>query len=265
MFSLKRLVVASSLVASVARAAPDPQACVVAVNEAGALRSKGQLLAAREKAITCGDPACPSVVRSECLKIAEQLADEVPTIVVSATDGANDLVEVSVAVDGVIVRTKLDGTPIALDPGAHALVFASKGGKREQTLVLKVGEKRRAVTVVFAAEAPKKVEPARAVETPRPLWPLWLAGAGLVSAGAGVLLQLRTSAEIRDLRESCAPACDEGDVSRLRRQYWFAGGLYGLSAIALGAAAYAWFATEKTKVSVSPMVGGGGVTMEVRF
>ncbi|MBL8719560.1 MAG: hypothetical protein JNL79_26460 [Myxococcales bacterium] len=132
--------------------------------------------------------------------------------------------------------------------------------------MLKVGEKRRVVSVVFGAETPtKKVEPPRVVETPRPLWPLWLAGAGLVSAGAGVFLQLRTSAEIRDLRATCAPTCDEGDVSRLRRQYWFAGGLYGLSALALGAAAYAWFATEKTTIAMGPTVGGAWVTVALRF
>lgn len=256
-------------------AAPDPQACVQAANEAGSLRGKGKLLAARDAAATCSDPACPSVVRAECVKLTEQIVEELPTVLVAATDGdGHDLVDVKVTVDAVVVRTSLDGTPIPLDPGPHTFQLARGGVEHTQTLVLKIGDKRRVVSAVLSAPkggggagpAPPPAPlpaPAPVAVGPR-LWPFVVGGAGLLLGASGLFLQLRTSAEARDLRGSCAPTCDEGDVSRLRTQYWIAGGLYGLSAAALGVAVFG-LATRSPAIVVAPTSGGLVGTYTLRF
>ncbi len=49
-------------------------------------------------------------------------------IVFEAKDGAgNDLVAVTVTMDGQRVTDKLDGLPLQLDPGEHRFTFESEG------------------------------------------------------------------------------------------------------------------------------------------
>jgi hypothetical protein len=135
--------------------------CVDAFGRAQTLQRSGQLVAARRELITCGASECPEVVKSKCVVWLEDVDHAMPSVVVAARDGARDIIVARVHVDGVLLRERLDGTAIELDPGVHSLVVEHEGRQRELRIVLREGEKRRPVEIQFAP-------PPRRVPRPRP-------------------------------------------------------------------------------------------------
>jgi hypothetical protein len=261
----------------------DASACIAAANEAPKLRADGKLRDARVRAVTCADAACPEIVRTECLKLVDELVAEIPTFVPSATDGAgNDLVDVVVELDGAKVADRLDGRAFPADPGAHVVRFRLGARVTEATVVFKVGEKRRIVAVAFGPEKSAEKQPetekplAAASETKAPKadvlalktapqnspWPWILGVSGVVAGASGLVLQLGTAARARDLRATCAPFCDESEVDALRTRYWISGGLYAVSALAIGGAIWMHLAQRpSTTVAVTPTLSGANLAI----
>src|SRR5687768_12517875 len=108
------------LIALPARGAKESEACATASEEAQLDRIKGRWTAARAKLAVCGAATCPAVIRDDCTKWLAELDKSMPTVVVSAREqDGGDVVDARLRIDGVAVSEKLDGTPIAIDPGAH--------------------------------------------------------------------------------------------------------------------------------------------------
>ena len=155
--------IATTLAAAPALADPDARACIGANEQSIAHRDRHELLAARERLVVCSDASCPREIRAECERRLAELAAEIPTVVFAAKDGrGDDLAEVSVFVDGTRAATRLDGVPVALDPGEHVFRFDSGGGSVEARAVVREGEKDRSIRVVF----PLPAEPPRAPPSP---------------------------------------------------------------------------------------------------
>jgi hypothetical protein len=197
-------------------AADDPvsaeaEACATAFERVQELRNSSKLVEAQKQAIVCSSRHCPDLVVGPCVGWLEELAAEIPSIVVAARDDrGSDLVAARLVVDGKVMATSLDGTPISLDPGRHRVRVEKSdgGGSHEVEIVLRVGERRRTVNVVFKATAvdPPVVDAPGIGWAPAAVsWALGAAGLVVGAVAGGIAL-----AKESDLADACpTPAtCD---------------------------------------------------------
>ncbi len=124
----------------------------ISANEASiTLRHDHRLREARQQLLVCAALACPAEVRAECERRVVDVNAAMPTITFEAKDPAgNDLLAVSVTVDGKPLVDKLQGTAISLDPGAHSFRFEAGGyAPVEKAFLLEEGRKGRREEIVF--------------------------------------------------------------------------------------------------------------------
>ncbi|HEY5240728.1 MAG TPA: hypothetical protein VIJ22_04645 [Polyangiaceae bacterium] len=214
----------ASLIAADARA-QSKEECLDAFETAQHLRASGKLIEARDRLQVCGGAQCPALVRDDCAAWESEVLTAIPTVTLAARDGAgSDLLDVTVSVDGVRLTERLDGRAVPLDPGVHTLRFESPGRvAQEQTLVVRAGEKNRAVSATLAADAsgpgsmPSSPRPGEPAMTRRPIpWPVpVLAGVGVASLAAAAILYFPVVTQAHELRASCAPGCSQETVDSL--------------------------------------------------
>jgi hypothetical protein len=139
------------LVPSLAHAGDPKTECISAADQAQQARDDGKWRAARDGFVSCSRAVCPKMVSASCTKWAREIEDGMPTVVLAAKDASGaDLTDVRVTFDGATLATVLDGKPVDVDPGAHKFRFSRDGSEpAEQTVVVKAGEKLRAVSVVM--------------------------------------------------------------------------------------------------------------------
>jgi hypothetical protein len=155
--------------ATTALAADPKKQCLRSFQEAQVLRKDGKLLAAFEHLTTCAQAQCPAVVNRRCGEWRREVEIGMPSIVVGLTDrSGRDVVDASVAIDGKVVTTKLDGKAIPIDPGARVITVRMKNNKvLQRKLVIRQGEKFRQVQLDLrpapsrAALAVPKAQPVR--------------------------------------------------------------------------------------------------------
>ena len=201
---------------------PDEAACAAAAEESQSLRQAGKLVDAREKAVLCGRSSCPASVQRDCAVGLTEIELSLPSVVIRAVDAAGkDVADVQVSVDDKVVRDRLDGRPLVLDPGEHVFTYVSPGAPPvKETLLVRRGEKERLVTVTLARGA-VKAKPATDEEPedrfaqiiPPASWALGIGG--LVAGGFGALMWSTGKADHADMEASCAVArrCLQSDVA----------------------------------------------------
>jgi hypothetical protein len=146
-------------------APPDEKLQCVKAAEAGQnQRDDGHYRAARESFLACSQSTCPPVIVRSCSQWLHDMQEVVPSLVLGAKDDrGNDLVDAKVMLDGQPLTGALEGKPIEADSGEHVLRFERDGSiPSEQKVVLRAGEKARAVTVVLhsiAAPGPSEQKP----------------------------------------------------------------------------------------------------------
>jgi hypothetical protein len=203
----------------------DVAACVKANAHAQALFRDGKLAAARAELMTCGNPACPELVRDDCAQRLDEVERAQPTVLFDARDGdGHDLVAVRVTMDGQPLTDRLEGKVLRVDPGAHTFTFTVEGQPTvTQTFVLKEGERDRRERIVIGqptAPTPAATTPAPSssmsttpAETPstglgsKRIIGLGLAGAGVVGLGVGTAFGLMASSAWSSAKSACG-----GDV-----------------------------------------------------
>lgn len=136
---------------SVLAADPTKDECIAANETAQDLRQAGKLLEAQTKLVLCVATSCPGPLREDCAQRLSEIAAVMPSIVFGVKDSAgNDVIGVTVAIDGQPFAEKLDGRPIALDPGEHRFVFkAESGATAERGFVVREGEMDRRERIVL--------------------------------------------------------------------------------------------------------------------
>jgi hypothetical protein len=199
--------------------------CADANSQAQDLRRDGKFSAAHQKLQQCSDPACPGIVRDDCVQRLDELERAQPTIVFDAKDpDGHDLVAVHVTVDGAPLADKLEGRALRVEPGSHAFTFTAAGSPTvTETFVLKEGEKERRERIVIGATA-KPPSAAQATPlTPPPVaapstgWTstqwigVTLAGTGVVGLGVGSVFGLLTGSAWSNAKDACG-----GDTTHCR-------------------------------------------------
>jgi hypothetical protein len=246
---------------------PNVEVCLGAAESAQPLIKQRRLRSARAKLEVCARDVCPKLARMDCQGWLDDVVRAIPSIVVAARevrDGSGyPIEEVRVVEDGVVIATRVDSTPIELDPGVHALRLERKGWPVVETrFTLAEGETRRVVDAVWqVARAPSaplyppadgRQPPARA---PIP-WSVYaLAGAGILAAGAGAAFELTGLARRSDLDGSCksAHSCSQADVDAARNVMRMGDVTIGAGALLLGAATY--LVLTRPNAGAPPRVG----------
>lgn len=203
--------------------ADQKQECSAAYDATQSLRDEGKLLDARTQALVCSGAPCPAFVREDCAQWLSEIDAVVPTVVFTAKDAAgSSILAVRVILDGRVLLDRLDGSAVAMDPGAHHVRFEiAATGVLEKEIVVRRGEKNRTIDASFesrvaqptlpsvkpesetkpkpvpspvqavvpivavpvAAPVPKSIEPFKPSKTTVPTW-------GWISGGTGVGLGL---------------------------------------------------------------------------
>jgi hypothetical protein len=160
------LLAAATSTARPARAAdPTIADCLAAAESSLKLRAEHKIRLTRTQLLVCASATCPAEIRQECSKRIDEVNAAAPTIVLTVKDkGGRELGSVKVSVDGQTVADHLDGSALAIDPGAHEFTFEASGqAPYTQTIILHEGEKdRREVVVLGGGPIPQSTTEAPA-------------------------------------------------------------------------------------------------------
>ncbi len=264
-----------------ALAEDDMKQCVAAYESAQTSKKDGKYVAALEHAKYCAQPTCGFLV-NECLSLYDSLERDVPTFVFSAQNGdGQELINVTVSVDGKPLFSKIDGTALPLDPGEHLFRFEAEGlPPVEVSQVARVGDRHRLITVTLgekAVETPASavdpVAPSPLRDEPRGIPALsWgLGGLGVLSLGAFAYLRVSGVSDYNNLNSSCSPRCDPGEVDDIRTKFTASYVALGVAGAAFAGATVVYFVSrgqsqeEAVQASVTPLPGGGQATFLKRF
>ncbi|WP_437821176.1 hypothetical protein [Sorangium sp. So ce1078] len=292
---------ALALTGARARAEPHKRACAAAYERAQGLRRDGKLLAARQALIACSQPTCPAAAVADCGPWLAEVEQSLPTVVIAARDArGRERLDVRVLVDGRLLAAALDGKALPVDPGPRTFRYEPASGPAvEERVLIREGEKNRALTVILGAPAagapasppPPAAQPlaspaaqplaapaaqplaapaaqplaAPASPAAEPVVPrlVWASGA-VGAAGLAVFTvagALSLSAEA-DLRATCAPRCAASDVRAIRVQHAVADIGLGVGVVALGAAA--WLYVTRPAAARPPKAGAGATGPALR-
>lgn len=247
----------------------DMKTCAVAAEKAQRFRNDGKLKDAREQLVVCARNVCPGVIRKDCEPWLSELDTRLPTLVISAKDGAGkDLVDIRVTIDGALVTSKLDGKAIPIDPGPHAFKYEHDGSPAVETnVVVREGEKGRVLDVVFDPQTAKKEEPVVAEKEKEkpvekagpPIGGFVFAGIGALAVGSFVLFDLSAKSGVDNLRSTCAPRCAQSDVDSVNTKLIIADVSLGAGLVALGVATWLLVSHYGSSKPQQIQIGLGGV------
>jgi hypothetical protein len=232
------MVLAVALIGLPARGQSEPSkiACLEAYRQNQPLRRDGRLLEARSELLVCARAPCPPALQKDCLEWLAGLDARLPSVLLGATNAqGDDVVDVTVTMDGHDVTTRLDGRPIPVDPGPHQFRFERTGAQAVvREVVVKEGEKGRRVD---ARLVPVIVAPPPPPPTHRPLTlptiALGAAGsAGLVTAFVVGFVGVADRARL----DSCKGSCTADQIGNVRTLFNVADVTGGVSIALLGAA-----------------------------
>jgi hypothetical protein len=229
----------------------------------------------------CGRTDCPKVIQQDCSEWMKELLTILPTVVPSARNKkGRDIVDVKVSIDGKVVAETLDGKALPIDPGVHTFRFESPRARlAEEKVVVRQGEKNRIVAVVLEGlpdastethTTPKDTAVGKE-QSSAPTAAYVTGGVGLVALGTALVIDLDAVADARDLRETCAPHCEQGKVDDVESRYLIAGVTAALGGAALVAGIVLYLTHDRgTKANASHFVPSPtslsrGATAEFRF
>jgi hypothetical protein len=154
MLAASTLALLQALPLTAAAADPSTGECLSAFERSIKLRNQHELTAAREQLLICASASCPKDVHEECASRVAEIGEQLPTLVFEAKDRAgNDLVAVTVSMDGAVLVERLDGTALPIDPGEHEFVFSiDRAPSVTKHLLVREGDKIRRESVVLGAE-----------------------------------------------------------------------------------------------------------------
>ena len=268
---------AISAIPRAAAAEDTVHACIAASTEGQTFRKEGKLLAARDRILLCARDVCPAIVRSHCAKWLTEVEDRIPSIVVHAqtAEGA-DLLDAELTIDG--RPSKLDGRPVSLDPGTHALRVSMPDGQRQDAQLLLVeGERARLVAIRFPPRAPVQVGPGGGEVPPRantshgiPPGAWIVGGAGVLALGGATYFFVTAGSDLDTLNRTCSPHCSDaqaqpGRIDALLGDVFLAGGIAAVggavlwAALASGSSHSPAASSAPPRLHLMPLVGGGAL------
>jgi hypothetical protein len=252
------------------RAQTDKRACLSTYVEVQSSRQEGQLIAARAAAVTCGNDACPPVLRNDCVTWLRELDAAIPTVVFSAsTPDGHDLADARVSIDGRKLVEPTAGEAVALDPGAHVLSCEAYGYERvEVSVVAAQGIENRPVH--FEMEPAGQASRGLVASRVRPIRPATYVLGAIGIMGLGVWGAVGASAfwgtpSVETL-DRCKPNCSTSDRADVQRKLDVADIAGGAALLALGGALVLHITRPAAaSLAVAPLRDGAFATYRTRF
>ncbi|HVJ21420.1 MAG TPA: hypothetical protein VM686_38680, partial [Polyangiaceae bacterium] len=205
------------------------QQCINAHEQSQVLRMGTELMEAREQMRRCADEDCPSVIRKDCLRWIEEIASQIPTVVLEAIDEEGAESNVKVYVGDKLIAERLTGAATELDPGPYEFRFEIEGKPPKTVKVLlKQGDQNRSVSADFRPppeptkpmifppgyqQPPRQEVPKGKPTRPVPTLTYILGGVAIVGAGAATYFGVTALQKKDDAINECAPICDD-DVKK---------------------------------------------------
>lgn len=252
--------------------------CASAYEQAQVLRKERKLKEAEEQLAVCSETACSAFVRRDCARWAKEVEAAMPTVVFQVRDASGKPLEgARVLFDGKVLKDPIDEAEVEIDPGDHVLRYELPGADSiEQSVSFREGEKARKLSVMFDTPSAAPPPPPPSGGGP-PVLPIVLGGVGVVGVAAFVTLGVVGKNQRDELRETCAPACSEDDVSSVRTKLVLADVSLGVGLVALGVGTYLFItspgspppakapAAARVWLDVAPGAGGGSLTVRGTF
>jgi len=205
------------------------QACIDAHSQSQRLRHAGKLLAARGQLRVCVSDKCPPMVNQDCATWSNELENEIPTVVVAASDElGHDVIAAHVTVDGVDLASALDGRPVEVDPGPHKFVVTLPDGHQaEAEAVIHAGEKARVLHLDVKssgsasplAPVPSPSGAGLQTESRVPVAGLAVGGVGVASLIVFTVLGIDGYSREESLSSSCNHSCSPSSVQSVKTEY----------------------------------------------
>ncbi|MBX3233608.1 MAG: hypothetical protein KIT84_11430 [Labilithrix sp.] len=224
------------------------------------------LLERRAALRTCSSAVCARSIVDACSAWLRDVDARIPNITVRVVDAHGGSTPVtSILVDG---KAQSSAVALDLDPGEHTVVVQAGGSKETRAVVLRSGEKGRAIDIVLRSDesergAPGKVsaiDPGAAGATRRPQWPLYatLALAGVGLATSAVFGVLWTKGDSRCANQNTCPDRATTDHANAELRQLAVGFWAGAGVAFVGASLATWFLLSepapKRSARPSPLV-----------
>ncbi len=258
-----------------AAAESERSACATTAEQAQELRTAHKLREAQEKLLTCAQPTCPTVVRTDCMQWLSEVDRAMPSVVIKASGPTyRDIIAVRVWLDGVMLFDRLNGLARPVDPGIHDFRFEADGMVPvEEQVVIREGEDRRMLVVQFNALPNSSFATSSPDETARvrrlPVLPFVFGGVGLVALGSFTYFGLKGRAEASDLASGCGvtKTCSDAQLDRVRTKLQVADVSLGVSLISFGIATWMFVSHERARAreNAALQVSAGPGSGTVRF
>lgn len=225
--------------------------CLRAHEEAQVLRLESRLVEAKRALAACMLEGCPNAVRADCTEWLPEVVAATPSVVFAATSERGDETHVRVLMDGAELTLQLEGKAIELNPGPHTFRFelAPYPGI-EQEVVVREGERERALAVRFGAPKPELPPPPAATPVSVPSGPphrpvpwvsVALGGVTLAAVASATTFGLIALGERRDKLDSCAPLCSDRQKREVERPAWAADISVAVALVSGAAAIYTYW------------------------
>ncbi len=245
--------------------ADEVDACIAAAEQSQVQRRDAHLRAAHDKLLLCARDACPRAIRKDCKRWLGEVESALPSVVIHAADAAgNDVLGARAILDGAPLEGALNGRPITVDPGEHALRVEAGARVVEQRIIIRQGEHDRLLSLRFPADegaaAPRSV----------PVGAWVLGGVALAGITTGAVFWGLGRSEHATLYATCGVthSCDAAAVDHARAKLVVGDVVFGVG-LAAAAVAVWWGVTgwsaPKAPVTVAPVAGGGLLSWQGRF
>jgi hypothetical protein len=249
--------------------AEEADVCIASYEKSQVLRKQGRFLEAQQELLACARMECPELARKDCTQWRREVEESTPSVVFLATDReGHEVLALRVLVDGVELLPRLDGKARPVDPGIHMFRYETAEGEPiEQQVVMHEGEKNRIVSITIPAPVPARPPEVRRSSPPGGAYVL--AGIGAAGIASFALFGAFALHDRNHLRDSCAPHCDNADVSKVRTELVVANVSLGIGVAAAAAAGWMLFFVPRRDASVvfgmKPAAGGAMGALEGRF
>jgi hypothetical protein len=259
---------------------PTTTECLLASDASLRADAAHQLRAERAQLLACASASCPTDIRKECIRRVEEVTAEMPTILFEARDAdGTDISAAKVTMDGEELADRLDGVPLAVDPGPHAFVFETANRPPvEKHLVIRMGEKSRTESIAFSTLPSTPFEAPFGSSPPAPPAPssdfgaqkaaaLLVLGIGIGGLGVGTAFGFMAISKRDDAQRACPTVCSDATGVGMWSDAKTDGNLSTIAFIAGGALAATgivlWL-TAPGSTSAATQLGLGPGTVDVR-
>jgi hypothetical protein len=220
--------------------AAGPEECIAAHERGQHLQRDGRLLSARAEFAACAAEPCPGIIRQDCAAFEQEVAAQVPSVVLKLADAdGKDVAGATVVVDDSPTPSAVDARAVELDPGPHRFTFRSPSGDaRTMEVVLHEREKMRVVATLPSTPAPAASAPDL---FPAPTLSYVFGAVGIAGLASFTGFAISGKSKQDELMQ-CAPNCAKADVDVMRTRYLVGDISLAVGLASLGAGAYFFFA-----------------------